>query len=91
MNTEQVNDVKCVGMYPDRHVTFHAYVIMCRLLNLVVVLGLYVIYYKSLSSYELNFCNEFFVSQFWIKLIELKVIDYRLILPQIYVFYVLNF
>ena len=40
-------------------VAFHAYVIMCSIFSLVVVLGLYVIDYNSLSSYELNFVMNF--------------------------------
>ena len=36
-------------------VAFHAYIILCSIFSLVVVLGLYIIDYKSLSSYELTF------------------------------------
>ena len=45
------------------------------------------------SIFVTNFCHDFVVSQFWIKLIdfELKVNNYTIILPQIYVFYVFAF
>ena len=70
---------------------------MCSILSLAVVLGLYVIYYiikvcrRINYIFVMNFCYDFFVSQFSIKLIELKVNNYTPILPQIYVFYGFQF
>ena len=66
-------------------VGFHVYIILCTqyiqscsIFSLVVVLSLYVIDYKILSSYELTFVMNFCYVYFLIKLIELKVTNFAL-------------